>query len=596
MNINCLKINYNMRRIIIALFFFLVAGQALAGEGPDEIKFTKDGIHYKVENGYDFESGIVSFFNVSVSGIAKNLNSVIIPSKVIDADGIEYSVVSIESKAFINNINLTYIIIPKTVMKIGDNAFKGCSNLLIFCEAKTKPKGWSESWNPDGCSVVWECNEQELHQGDSLYYNVTSNTNQLTAEVGYHPFHLKYTTITIPKEILFPEYANNKLYAVTGIGKYAFYGCDKLEFVTIPNSVEYIGSGAFAECSSLKSITIPNSVKNIDTLAFYECGGLETVTIPKSVTNIGLGAFADCESLKEINVENGNTEYKSENGVLFDKDKSTLICCPAGKSGKYDIPSGVTSIYVGAFSECGNLTSLTIPDKVAEIGDDAFSGCTGLTSLTIPNSVTYIGEFAFDSCINLKSVIIPVSVISIGDSLFSNCSNLTIYCEAESEPDEWKQFDWNPDNRPVVWGYNSNENQGNENNNSENQNGEENNNGENQGNENTNNGGSQNETKPQPTTPEGIIAHHILDIIHNVISFVTDVDEDDVNEVIIYAYDKMVVVENAEITNGEIEVFDINGRMVAKATANSSRVEIPMKAQGVYIVRVGNVAKRVVVN
>lgn len=101
--------------------------------------------------------------------------------------------------------------------------------------------------------------------------------------------------------------------------------------------------------------------------------------------------------------------------------------------------------------------------------------------------------------------------------------------------------------------------------------------------------------KNQPTTPAGIIAQNIMDIIHNSISFVTDDDEVAVNELNIYSYDNKIVVENAEIIGGEIEVFDINGRLSAKSTANSSRIEIPMPRQGLYIVRVGGNAKRVIV-
>ena len=115
-------------------------------------------------------------------------------------------------------------------------------------------------------------------------------------------------------------------------------------------------------------------------------------------------------------------------------------------------------------------------------------------------------------------------------------------------------------------------------------------------NDGSNNGNQNGNAKPQPTTPAGIIVQNILDIIHNSISIVTDVEGEEVNELNIYSYDNKIVVENAEIIGGEIEVFDINGRLSAKSTANSSRIEIPMPRQSLYIVRVGSYAKRVVVN
>jgi hypothetical protein len=97
------------------------------------------------------------------------------------------------------------------------------------------------------------------------------------------------------------------------------------------------------------------------------------------------------------------------------------------------------------------LTSITIPNSVTSIGNMAFADCTGLTSITIPNSVTSIGARAFEGCTGLTSITIPNSVTSIGSSAFRGCTNLTIYAEAESQPAGW-EANWNPNNRPVVWG------------------------------------------------------------------------------------------------------------------------------------------------
>lgn len=587
------------KKLFLCTIAFLLIGvataeRAWAGEGPDEIKFKLDGVTYKVTLGNDIESGIVTFSNVSVAGIDKSIQSISIPSKVSDSDGISYTVVSIEAKAFINCINLVYVVIPKSVMKIGDNAFKGCSDLLIFCEAKSKPKNWSDLWNPDNRSVVWDYNEQESIQGDSLYYNFSNNTNPPIAEVGYHSFHSKYTSVIIPPKIILPEMGNNIVYEVIGIGANAFSGCGNLKSVNIPSSIQYIGESAFME-SGLESVTIPNTVTSIGNLAFYDCGNLKTVTIPESVENIGYGAFADCCSLTEINVENGNTKYLSENGILFDKSKATLICYPAGKSGEYNIPNSVTTILFGAFSECSKLTSLTIPNSVTEVGDGAFSGCVGLTTLTIPNSVESIDEFAFDSCINMKSVFIPLSVKFIGDSVFTGCDNLTIYCEAESEPNNWKLIDWNPDNRPVVWGYNSTEydnNNGNQNN--ENQ-GNETNNGENNNNQNSGNQSNNSGHKPivPVTDPVSAIINQINTVFNMIYDLTTDVEEEAVKEVNIYAYGNTIVIENAD---AEIFVYDAMGRLICRNDEKLVRTELHINGTGVYIVKVGNVAKRVMIN
>ena len=212
---------------------------------------------------------------------------------------------------------------------------------------------------------------------------------------------------------------------VTSIGDHAFYCCFSLTSITIPNGVTSIGDYAFYSCKSLASITIPNSVTSIGNSAFYECSSLTSVTIPNSVTSIDKNAFYYCSSLTSINVDANNSNYSSTDGVLFNKDKTTLIECPSGKQGVYTIPNSVTSIENGAFYSCKSLASITIPNNVTSIGNSAFYECSSFTSVTIPNSVTSIGSEAFCKCSSLTSVTIPNSVTSIGDSAFYYCSSLT---------------------------------------------------------------------------------------------------------------------------------------------------------------------------
>ena len=207
------------------------------------------------------------------------------------------------------------------------------------------------------------------------------------------------TSVTIPN-------------SVTGIGYRAFSGCSKLTSVTIPNSVTSIGGWAFDECSSLTSVTIGNSVTSIGARAFFGCSSLTSITIPNSVTSIGYAAFADCSSLNLINVDINNPNYCSIDGVLFNKDKTTLIQYPGGKQGAYTIPNSVTSI-----------------------GDYAFAACSSLTSVTIPNSVTGIGDRAFADCESLKTVVLGSSVKVLETSAFAYCSALeTITCYSMRPP------------------------------------------------------------------------------------------------------------------------------------------------------------------
>lgn len=182
-------------------------------------------------------------------------------------------------------------------------------------------------------------------------------------------------------------------YVVTGLGT-----CEDTDIV-IPEvykdlPVTSIGYAAFYECSNLTSIVIPQSVRSIEKIAFLGCKNLTNVVIPKGVVSIGYAAFLGCY----------------------------------------------------------NLTDIVIPESVTSIGTSAFNGCISLTSIDIPESVTTIDSFAFAHCSNLTSITIPNSVTSVGEYAFEGCSNLTIYCEVSSKPNRW-DYNWNTDNRPVIWGY-----------------------------------------------------------------------------------------------------------------------------------------------
>ena len=176
---------------------------------------------------------------------------------------------------------------------------------------------------------------------------------------------------------------------VTAIGDKAFYQCERINSIVLPDSLRSIGSAAFEQCPYLEEIGIPDSVTTIGSSAFSGCRRLTSVSLGDGVTEIGGGAFSGCDSLTSI-----------------------------------VIPDGVTSIGYNTFAYCSSLTSITLPDRVTSIGNYAFSGCWDLEDLTIPDSVIYIGDCAFLNC-GLTNITIPDSVTSIGDGAFVSCGRLT---------------------------------------------------------------------------------------------------------------------------------------------------------------------------
>ena len=195
--------------------------------------------------------------------------------------------------------------------------------------------------------------------------------------------------------------------------------------VSIGNGVTNISYQAFAYCYNISTVSLPSSLTSIGQGSFYRCRSLSEITIPENVVDIAAdGAFSECSNLEYFFVADNNSKYSSVDGVLFNKDKTTLVKMPEHKSGEYLIPSTVTCIDYAAFYGCSNLTGVTIPSSVTRIKGSAFYGCSLLTSVTIPESVTIIGEELFYGCTSLTSITLPSTPTVIGAYMFCGCSNL----------------------------------------------------------------------------------------------------------------------------------------------------------------------------
>lgn len=219
---------------------------------------------------------------------------------------------------------------------------------------------------------------------NDLYYRVLSEDNKTVEITGIYNSEFK-KNVDVPRNIEI----DNTTYTVTSIGEGAFYYCDTLTQITLPNTIINIKKRAFYECAGLTNINIPNSVTSIGEQTFESCTSLESITLPNTITSISTGTFSYCDKLKNIT-----------------------------------LPNSIKSIGEQVFSNCRSLTSVKLPNSIESIGERAFSGCNGLTSINLPNSLTSIEEWAFSSCSKLTSINIPESITQINGDTFFWCHNL----------------------------------------------------------------------------------------------------------------------------------------------------------------------------
>lgn len=193
------------------------------------------------------------------------------------------------------------------------------------------------------------------------------------------------------------------------IGDEAFSGCTSLTTIILPDSLLRIGAEAFRSCTNLTAITLPNNLNSIGERAIVYCTNVSTIHIPASVSNIEYGAFS-YSRLESITVDEDNKQYKSVDGILFNKDGSELHTYPRTKS--------------------GNLYE--VPDHVKYIADYAFSGVSRLECLELQTGLLSIGKEAFDAT-NFPSILIPKTVASIGTRAFGNTQLKEIVVDEENE-------------------------------------------------------------------------------------------------------------------------------------------------------------------
>lgn len=336
--------------------------------------------------------------------------------------------------AFKDRKALHTIILPQTLETIGEESFRGCSNL----EAMDVPEKTSRI-----CSSAFrDCISMKSLKVRNGYIKIGERAFENCASLESISLPDGLTEIyggvfNSCKSLVHIDLPKN----LTILGESAFSDCVCLEKIEVPEAVVKIDDLAFNGCTNLTKIVLHEGLRKIGKGAFKNCRNLKQIELPISLSSIGDAPFRGCESIKSIHVDPKNRYYKSEpnkregsDHVLFNKNKSVIVAYPASsREVQYDIPDSVTVISDWAFSECKKLNRITIPDSVSEIGEGAFCNCVLLDEVEIPDSVEKIDDCAFRGCASLEKVVIPSSVKDLGWGLFDGCEGaVTVYCDEGS--------------------------------------------------------------------------------------------------------------------------------------------------------------------
>ncbi len=392
------------------LFVFLVLVLTLSVVSCEEVEVVDNNVTHPETEGFEceFDDGSKT---VTIKKYIGDETKVVIPSSFG-----EYKVTSIGRGAFSDNYDLESVDIPESVVSIGAFAFKVCVSLE---EIKMTDKLESI-----GDTAFKDCRSLKSFVvpkgvkdiGDAVFNGCTSLV-EIVVENGNQYFTSdKFGALLDRKQtriLQYPIGSHRMTYqmadSVKTIEGYAFERATWLENVKFSTSLESIGGYAFQGSSIKKADLSGTELKEIGAFAFNDtkltevklcaalekignsafgwCSSISEVTIPSGVKEIGSSAFYRCFSVTKYVVEEGNEFYTSVDGVLFDKEKTTLIQYPMSKADKeYTVPDGVVVIKSNAFIGAVNLESVAIPDSVENIESMAFYDSWLLAK------VDYIGE------------------------------------------------------------------------------------------------------------------------------------------------------------------------------------------------------------
>ena len=237
--------------------------------------------------------------------------------------------------------------------------------------------------------------------------------------------------ITIPEQI---EYFGYVRYCMDGNYEYPFEGCTSLKTVyfkakniesisdclylpsltniVIASTVDSLPDRAFSGYKYLENVTFENGLLVLPNECFKNCTGLKSITLPDSMMSVGKSAFENCYNIKSVTFsENLNT--------IAD---SAFKGCSSIENLSFN--KNLREIGNNAFEECSSVKNVTFNDSLNTIGESAFANCSSVEKVDLPESVSSLGTYAFAGCEGVKSVTLSSKLNYVNDGVFSGCSSL----------------------------------------------------------------------------------------------------------------------------------------------------------------------------
>lgn len=311
-------------------------------------------------------------------------------SRVTFSEGVE----RLEYHAFIGCSALTHVSLPDSVLHIDGSCFEGCSSLSYTERDGAYYLGSTQ--NPYAALIASE---------ESIEACIIAEGTRLIAEKAFDG-RVSLRSLHLPSTL-------------RAVDTMAFYECDKIAELSLPEGLVHIGDWAF-EAAPIEVLLLPDSLTYLGEDAFASAP-LRVLSLPPSLTYIGKRAFLPHALPK-----------REHEGGLYLGDEAHPYTCLVGVTDKslcsLSLHADTKILFAGALDGCALLTEVTLPEGVRQIGERAFRACKALRSIAFPSSLRLVDEEAFADCVGLSRIAFSGAPLALESAAFSGCEALTELC------------------------------------------------------------------------------------------------------------------------------------------------------------------------